>query len=89
MANATKSFRTKTYYKKIAIEWWHTYILWLKQLVIFITCDMQPLSVVKNAGFKQLMHTAEPYFKVQKRPVQSVVKVELTNMLLHDKEKNQ
>ena len=29
---------------------------------------MQPLSVVKNAGFKQLMYTAEPRFKVPSRP---------------------
>ena len=30
----------------------------------FIVCDMQPLSVVKNAGFKQLMYIAKPRFKV-------------------------
>ena len=29
---------------------------------------MQPLSVVENAGFKQLMHTAEPRFKIPSRP---------------------
>ena len=34
----------------------------------FIAYDMQPLSVVENAGFKQLMHTAEPRFKVLSRP---------------------
>ena len=33
----------------------------------FIACDMQPLSVVENAGFKQLMYTAEPRFKVPSR----------------------
>ena len=33
----------------------------------FIACDMQPLSVVENAGFKQLMYTAEPGFKVPSR----------------------
>lgn len=48
---------------------------------------MQPLSVEEKAGFKQLMHTA--CFKVKKRPMQGVVKVELTNIILHDKEKNQ
>ena len=33
----------------------------------FIACDMQPLSVVENAGFKQLMYRAEPRFKVPSR----------------------
>ena len=30
----------------------------------FIASDMQPLSVVENAGSKQLMYTAEPRFKI-------------------------
>ena len=30
----------------------------------FIASDMQPLSVVENIGFKQLLHVAEPPFKV-------------------------
>ena len=34
----------------------------------FIASDMQPLSVVENAGFKQLMYTAEPRFKIPSRP---------------------
>ena len=34
----------------------------------FIVCDMQPLSVVENSGFKQLMYTAEPCFKVPSQP---------------------
>ena len=30
----------------------------------FIASDMQPLSVVENSGFRQMMHIAEPCFKV-------------------------
>ena len=30
----------------------------------FIMYDMQSLSVVENTGFKQLIHMAEPHFKV-------------------------
>jgi len=33
----------------------------------FIASDMQPLSVVDNTGFKQLLHVAEPDFKVPSR----------------------
>ena len=34
----------------------------------FIASDMQPSSVVENTGFKQLLHVAEPRFKVPSRP---------------------
>ena len=34
----------------------------------FIASDVQPLSVVENAGFKKLLHTAEPRFKIPSRP---------------------
>ena len=34
----------------------------------FIASDMQPLSVVENSGFRQMMHIAEPCFKVPSRP---------------------
>ena len=34
----------------------------------FIASDMQPLSGVENAGFKKLLHTAEPRFKIPSRP---------------------
>ena len=41
-------------------EWWQTLV---EAVGNFIACDIQPLSVVENAGFKQLMYTAEPHFK--------------------------
>ena len=42
------------------IEQWQTLV---ESIGNFIAYDIQPLSVVENAGFKQLMHTAEPRFK--------------------------
>ena len=43
-------------------DWWQTLVVANGN---FIMCDMQPLSVVENAGFKQMMYTAKPRFKVQ------------------------
>ena len=38
----------------------------------FIASDMELLSVVENAGFKQLMHTAEPCFKIPSTLLNSI-----------------
>ena len=46
-------------------EQWQTLV---EAIGNFIASDMQPLSVVKNNGFKQLMHIAEPCFKVPSQP---------------------
>ena len=46
-------------------ERWQTLV---EAISNFITSDMQPLLVVENAGFKKLLHTAEPRFKIPSRP---------------------